>query len=100
MEVRFDDNKYDRLETDRDYDAGFPKGVVSAYRKRLRFIRAARDVRDVTAMQSFALTVETSRSHQTYCIPLADEFSLEIHQRAQSAQNVFWVIRINSQNKK
>lgn len=52
MEVVFNDRKLGRLETDADFKAGFAGAVVSAYRKRLQFIRDAADERDFYAFRS------------------------------------------------
>jgi proteic killer suppression protein len=41
MEIEFGDSDLDRLEIDARFDAGFPQGVVRAYRKRINMIRAA-----------------------------------------------------------
>ena len=45
MDVRFKDQKLDRLETDPTYDAGFAQAIVTAYRKVMQVIRAAPDER-------------------------------------------------------
>lgn len=52
MEVEFDDNDLDRLETDARYTAGHSQEVVRAYRKRMQQIRAFRDERDFLAVRS------------------------------------------------
>ncbi|MDP1679032.1 MAG: type II toxin-antitoxin system RelE/ParE family toxin [Candidatus Nitrotoga sp.] len=52
MEIEFKHQSYDRLEIDATFDAGFPLGVVKAYRKRISFIRGACDERDFYAMKS------------------------------------------------
>jgi len=46
MEVEFDDDDLDRLETDPQFTAGFSQEVVRAYRRRMQQIRAFRDERD------------------------------------------------------
>ena len=52
MEVEFDDDDLDRLETDAHFTAGFAQEVVRAYRKRMQQIRAFRDERDFMALKS------------------------------------------------
>ncbi|MGF7191904.1 proteic killer suppression protein [Robbsia andropogonis] len=49
MEVEFEDDDLDRLETDGSFTAGFAAEIVRAYRKRLQQIRASRDERDLYA---------------------------------------------------
>lgn len=52
MEVEFDDEDLDRLETDAQYTAGHSQEVVRAYRKRMQQVRAFRDERDFLAVRS------------------------------------------------
>lgn len=52
MEVEFDDDDLDRLETDPQFTAGFAQEVVRGYRKRMQQIRAARDERDFMQLKS------------------------------------------------
>lgn len=53
MEVVFDDESLDALETDPRAKSKFPYGVIKAYRKRLWQIRAAHDERDFYANKGF-----------------------------------------------
>jgi proteic killer suppression protein len=65
MEVRFKDEKLDRLETDPKFDAGFSAGLVTAYRKRLQTIRAASDERVFYQLKSLHFEkLKGNRSHQ------------------------------------
>lgn len=52
MEVEFDDDDLDRLETDPQFTAGFAQEVVRAYRKRMQQIRAFRDEREFMQLKS------------------------------------------------
>ena len=52
MEVEFDDDDLDRLETDAQFTAGQSQEVVRAFRKRMQQIRAFRDERDFMAVRS------------------------------------------------
>ena len=52
MEVEFDDDNLDRLETDAQYTAGYSQEIVRAFRKRMQQIRAFRDERDFLAVRS------------------------------------------------
>ena len=45
MEVQFRDAKFDQLEIDPRYEAGFSQSVVTAFRRRMQMIRAAPDER-------------------------------------------------------
>jgi proteic killer suppression protein len=65
MEADFDDDRLDRLETDRDYDAGFERAVVRGYRKLMQTIRAAADERDFYALKSLHFEkLEGARAHE------------------------------------
>ena len=52
MEVRFEDQKLSRLETDPAFSNVFDQSIVKAFRKRMQVIRAALDERDFYAMKS------------------------------------------------
>lgn len=52
MEVEFDDDDLDRLETDPHFTAGLSQEVVRAFRKRMQQIRAFRDERDFMHLKS------------------------------------------------
>ncbi len=52
MDVEFDDDDLDRLETDGQFTAGHSQEVVRAYRKRMQQIRAFLDERDFYALKS------------------------------------------------
>ena len=52
VQVRFEDGKLGQLETDSSLDGGYGPGIGSVFRKRMQFIRAAKDERDFYAMKS------------------------------------------------
>lgn len=52
MDVEFDDDDLDHLETDPLFTAGLSNEVVRAYRKRMQQIRAFLDERDFYALKS------------------------------------------------
>jgi proteic killer suppression protein len=52
MDVEFDDDNLDRLETDAQFTAGYSQEIVRAYRKRMQQIRAFSDERDFYALKS------------------------------------------------
>jgi proteic killer suppression protein len=65
MEVDFEEDRLDRLEVDRDYDAGFERAVVRGFRKLMQLIRAAPDERDFYALKSLHFEkMEGARSHE------------------------------------
>jgi proteic killer suppression protein len=65
MDVEFDDPDLDRLETDRDFNAGRDASTVKGFRKVMQFIRDAPDERDFYAMKSLHFEkLKGARSHQ------------------------------------
>lgn len=52
MDVEFKEDRLERLETDRSFDAGFDQAVVRAFRMKLQLIRAASDERAFYALKS------------------------------------------------
>lgn len=65
MLVRFATKALDRLESDTQFDGGFPADVVSAFRRRMQFIRSASDERAFYAMKSLHFEkLKGDRSHQ------------------------------------
>jgi proteic killer suppression protein len=52
MDVEFDDEDLDRLETDARFTADYSQEVVRAYRRRIQQIRAIHDERDLYAIKS------------------------------------------------
>jgi proteic killer suppression protein len=65
MEVDFLDDQLDRLETDRDFNAGYGREVVKGFRKLVQVIRDAPDERDFYALKSLHFEkLEGDRSHE------------------------------------
>lgn len=52
MDVEYEDESLERLETDPSYDAGHSRPVVKAFRKTVQLIKAAPDERAFYAMKS------------------------------------------------
>ena len=76
MDVIFDDNSLDRLETDPKFTAGRPPPIVKAYRKRMMQIRAANDERDFYNLRSLRFEkLEGKRKHQ-HSMRLNDQYRL------------------------
>jgi proteic killer suppression protein len=94
MEVRFQDERLDRLETDPRYDAGFSQAVVSAYRKRIQVIRHALDERDFRNLKSLHFEkLQGNRSHQ-YSMRLNKQWRLVIEFEGTAPNKVVAVISI------
>lgn len=94
MEVAYNDDKYARLEKDGSYTAGFAAIVVSAYRKRLQFLRATTHENDLYAMKSLCLRkFDGNRNHQS-AIRLTDQFWLVVELIATEGKNQIRIIGI------
>ena len=84
MTVRHTDKKLERMEYEQAYYAGFSANLVTMYRKRMQFIRAAADERDFYNLKSpHYEKLKGKRQHQR-SMRLNDQFRLilEIHSDA------------------
>lgn len=94
MEVRFQDERLDRLEIDPGYDAGFPPSVVTVYRKRIQFIRQAPDERDFYEMKSLHFEkLKGKRTHQ-HSMRLNQQWRLVIQFEGVAPNKIVAVISI------
>lgn len=65
MDVEFADDEWDRLETDMDFNAGFSREIVRAYRKLMQIVRSATDERDFYQLKSLRFEkLKGDRDHQ------------------------------------
>jgi proteic killer suppression protein len=76
MNPIFKDDNLDRLETDPDFDGGFPTAIVKAFRKRMQHIRAADDERDFYNMRSLNFEKLKGNRKNQYSIRLNDQWRL------------------------
>lgn len=94
MEIRFKDAALDSLETDVQATGGFPEAVVTAYRKRIQFIRSAKDERDFYQMRSFRFEkLKGARAHQ-YSMRLNDQWRLILELEGTAPNKTVVTIRI------
>ncbi len=78
MEIEFNDDDYDRLETDATFEMGFAPGIVKSFRNRLQGLRAAKDERDLYSIKSWRFEkLKGNRQHQC-SIRLNDQFRIII----------------------
>ena len=65
MDVEFADEQWDQLETDPEFNAGFARDIVRAYRKIMQAIRSTPDERTFYAMKSLHFEkLKGDRDHQ------------------------------------
>jgi len=76
MEVTFDDEELDRLETDPKFTGGRPLSVIKAYRKRMQIIRAAPDERDFYKLRSLHFEKLEGKRKRQHSMRLNDQYRL------------------------
>ena len=76
MEVEFEDDDLDRLEVDQRFDAGFPRGIVKAFRKRMQLIRAAPDERDFYGLSGLRFEQLKGKRKGEFSMRLNDQYRL------------------------
>ena len=94
MDVRFADERLDRLETDPRYTAGFSQAVVRAFRKCMQVIRSAPDERVFYGMKSLHFEkLQGKRSHQR-SIRLNDQWRLIIEFEGKAPGKIVVVVSV------
>jgi len=94
MEVEFDDDDLDRLETDAQYTAGLSQEVVRAFRKRMQQIRAFRDERDFLAVRSLNFEKLKGNREGQHSIRLNLQWRLILEIRGDHPCKVIGIIEI------
>lgn len=94
MEVHFNNEDLDRLETDAEFGGGFAQAIVRAFRKRMQYIRAASDERDFYAMKSLHFEkLKGKRSHQ-HSMRLNDQWRLIVEMEGKGNDKVLVIVAI------
>ena len=94
MDVEFADSAWDRLETELNFNAGFSRDIVRAYRKLIQVIRGAPDERTFYALKSLHFEkLKGNREHQR-SMRLNDKWRLIIEIKPSQPKNVIVVIGI------
>lgn len=94
MEVEFNNDDLDRLETDSSFSGGYAQGVVSKFRQRMQLIRAAEDERAFRELRSLHFEkLKGNRSHQ-YSMRLNMQWRLIIEFDTDSTPKTVIVIGI------
>src|SRR6266571_694809 len=93
MRVSFRSRKLEALETEAS-DAGYPAEAVKAFRKRMQFLRAAADERDLRAMKSLRFEkLKGARSHQ-FSLRLNDQWRLILEIEEQGNAKTMVIVEI------
>lgn len=91
MEVEYSDGCLEQLETDPNFTGGWPPAIVKAFRKRLNFIRQAKDERDLYAWKSLHLEKLKGERSDEYSLRLNDQWRLTFTLKTQASQKVMIV---------
>lgn len=94
MDVSFDDQSVDRLETDAAFSGGLGDSVVKAYRKRMQQIRAATDERTFYARRSLHFEKLQGQREGQYSMRLNDQFRLIVALRGNAPKKTVHIIEI------
>ena len=94
MEVEFDNDDLDRLETDAQFTAGHAQEVVRAFRKRMQQIRAFRDERDFLAVRSLNFEKLKGNREGQHSIRLNLQWRLILQVRGDHPCKVIGIIEI------
>lgn len=81
MEVEFDDDDLKKLYTDPRFTSRHSQAVVSRFRDRIGFIKAAKDERDIYAMRSFRFERLKGNRQDEFSIRLNDQWRLIVQIR-------------------
>jgi len=96
MDIEFNDDALDRLETDAGFTGGFRRDVVRSYRGRIQAIRDAVDERDLRALTSWRFKrLKGDRSHQ-HSIRLCGPWRLIVEIKEGRPKNVIMVVGIEN----
>ncbi len=93
MEIRFRKDSLGRLETE-EGDGGRPRAVVKAYRKRIQFIRDARDERDFRKLKSLRFEKLKGKRRHQWSMRLNDQWRLILEFEGQGDDRVVWIVAI------
>jgi proteic killer suppression protein len=93
MKVSFKSRKLETLETQAG-DAGYAAEAVRAFRKRMQFLRAAKDERDLHGMRSLHFKrLNGPRSHQ-FSLRLNDQWRLILEMEEDGPSKTLTIIEI------
>jgi len=94
MDVEFDDQVLERLESDSTQEAGAPQHMASVFRRRMQAIRAAVDERDFYEMRSLRFEkLKGNRKHQ-HSMRLNDQWRLIIELRGKGTGKKVAIVAI------
>lgn len=94
FEIRFKDESLEELQReDAKRDKAYPPGIGKAFRKRMQFIRAAGDERDLYVRQHRFEKLQGKRQHQ-YSMRLNDQWRLILEIEGDNPNKIIWIVAI------
>ena len=94
MDVEFEDDDLDRLETDVRFDRGLPLGAVKEFRKAMQAIRAAVDERDLYPLRGLRLKKMKGDREGYYSLRCNDQYRLIVRFDAEGQHRKVMVIEV------
>lgn len=94
MEVEFEDDELDDLETNPRATGGLPQGAVKGYRKAIQAIRAAIDERDLYALRGLRFKKMEREREGQYSLRCNDQYRLFVRFTSTGAKKKVVVIEV------
>jgi proteic killer suppression protein len=94
MDLEYEDESLERLETDPGYDAGHSRPVVKAFRKVIQVIRAAPDERAFYAMKSLHFEKLKGKLEGIQSMRLNDQWRLLMRFERRASGKIVVIISI------
>lgn len=95
FEIRFRDESLERLqEANAPGDKAYPAGVGKAFRKRIAWLRLAKDERDLQTNSVRFKRLKGERQHQ-YSMRLNDQWRLILEMEGEHPRKIVWVVAID-----
>ena len=94
MNVEFEDDELDDLETNPRATGGLPQGAVKGYRKAMQAIRAAIDERDLYALRGLRFKKMEREREGQYSLRCNDQYRLFVRFTGTGAKKKVVVIEV------
>jgi proteic killer suppression protein len=94
MEVRFEDHALGRLETSGEGQGAWPAGVVKAFRRRMQFIRAMPDERDLRAIKANHYEKMQGNREGQHSVRLNNQFRLFFRFEESDGRKILVILEI------
>ena len=94
FEVRFKNESLEKLqEANAEGDKAYPPGIGKAFRRRINWIRVAKDDNDLSTPGNRLEKLKGQRQHQ-YSMRLNDQWRLILEMEGEHPKKVVWIVAI------